>query len=223
MRSVPGRLRRGGGRSAAPVAAGCARAGCCKLQQSWHPGQRGFCVHVPPRCWDHCCRWYHPAACERTPQKKLAARSSPLPPPCTDSVADLPAEVLDMLAAGRWTATAVRWTVAAADALRTSAHPPDGPAAAEAPQTPPAAAASATAASEPAAVHDLQHALLLVKAAVASLALVSDVGFEAALRHLSKEYFAVAAKASGHPCLGLAHGVMAAGLWGLSSWDNWKA
>lgn len=129
-----------------------------------------------------------------------------------------------MLAAGRWTATAVRWTVAAADALRASAHP-DGPAAAEAPQTPPAAAASAAAASEPAAAtalpaaaHDLQHALLLIKAAVASLALVSDVGYEAALRHLSKEYFAVAAKASGHLCLGLVHhGLMATGR-GLCSW-----
>lgn len=43
-------------------------------------------------------------------------------------------------------------------------------------------------------MHDLLHALLLVRAAVASLALVSDVGFEAAVRHLSQEYFAIAAK-----------------------------
>ena len=107
-----------------------------------------------------------------------------------------------MLAAGRWTATAVRWTVLAADALRTAAH--SGGPAAEARQTPPVAAAAAAAATLPAAVHDLLHGLLLVRAAVASLALVSDVGFEAALRHLSKEYFAVAAKASCRP--GVARG-----------------
>lgn len=95
-----------------------------------------------------------------------------------------------MLAAGRWTATAVRWTVAAADALQAASQP--GGMAGTAQQEPQGASPATSAPAD----RDLQHALLLVRAAVAALALVSDVGFEAALRHLSKEYFEVAAKVS---------------------------
>ncbi|EFN54011.1 hypothetical protein CHLNCDRAFT_58365 [Chlorella variabilis] len=44
-----------------------------------------------------------------------------------------------------------------------------------------------------AARHDATCALLLVRAAVAALALAADVGFEAAVRYLSQEYYRVAA------------------------------
>ncbi|PRW32572.1 type III restriction enzyme [Chlorella sorokiniana] len=45
-------------------------------------------------------------------------------------------------------------------------------------------------------MHDATSALGLVRAATAALALVSDVGFEAAVRHLSGEYFTAASKAA---------------------------
>ena len=44
------------------------------------------------------------------------------------------------------------------------------------------------------AMHDATSALGLVRAATAALSLVSDVGFEAAVRHLSSEYFTAASK-----------------------------
>lgn len=88
-----------------------------------------------------------------------------------------------MLRAGRWCGTAVRWTVMAAEALQQQRAAGEG-----------ASEAGGQEAPAPAHLHDATNALLLVRAAVAALALVSDVGFEAAVRHLSQEYFAVAAK-----------------------------
>ncbi|KAL4424248.1 hypothetical protein ABPG75_001549 [Micractinium tetrahymenae] len=57
-----------------------------------------------------------------------------------------------------------------------------------------ARAAETTARLAAADGHDVAGALLLVRACVAALALVHDVGFEAAVRHLSQEYAAVALK-----------------------------
>lgn len=103
------------------------------------------------------------------------------PPPAAAAAPALPAEVLDMLRAGRWTNTAARWTVTAADALREAASTS-------------ASLAGGHEAPLPLPLHDATNALLLVRAAVAALALVSDVGLEAGLRHLSQEFCAVAAK-----------------------------
>ena len=85
-----------------------------------------------------------------------------------------------MLQAGGWSAAAIRWAAAAAKALQA------------------AATADAMAGSQPriggAALQDACGALAVVQAATAALALVSDVGYEAAVRHLSLEYFAAASK-----------------------------
>lgn len=92
----------------------------------------------------------------------------------------LPAEVVAGLRAGTWSGAAVRWTVGVADQL--------------------AAAAAGASAEEAAQRHDATGALLLVRAATAALALVSDVGFEAAVRHLSQEYSAAAARVRALAC-----------------------
>lgn len=94
-----------------------------------------------------------------------------------DAVAPLPAEVLAMLHAGRWCSTAVRWTVDAAQVLSSAGSRGASP-------------ALDTALD----IHDATSALQLVRAAVAALALATDIGFEAAVCHLSQAYFQVAAK-----------------------------
>lgn len=98
--------------------------------------------------------------------------SCPLLPARAD-VPGLPAEVVAGLHAGTWSSAAVRWAVGVSDRLQ---------------------AAAGSSAEEAARRHDAAGALLLVRAATAALALVSDVGFEAAVRHLSQEYSAAAAR-----------------------------
>lgn len=73
-----------------------------------------------------------------------------------------------MLCQGRWCGTATRWYLRAAAQLQ------------QRPDTPQR--------------HDLGCCLLLVRGAVASLALVADTGYEAAVLHLSKEVASVAEK-----------------------------
>lgn len=112
---------------------------------------------------------------------QTACLTRPLNPHCLlPAAADLPglpAEVNRMLEAGGWSAAAVRWTVAVAARLQAAVD------------------AGRLEALHEAALHDATSALLLVRAATAALALVSDVGFEAAVRHLSQEFSRVAAKA----------------------------
>ena len=85
----------------------------------------------------------------------------------------LPQEVRQMLGEGRWCATPANWCLKAAGQLQASALPHR---------------------------HDLTCCLLLVRGAVAAMALVGDTGYEAAVRHLSKECASVAEKVGGIPC-----------------------
>ncbi len=82
-----------------------------------------------------------------------------------------------MLRAGGWSATVIRWTRSIAERLQAAVL--DGLLTGNSP-----------------VMHDATSALALVRAATAALALVSDVGFEAAVRHLSGEYFTAASKVS---------------------------
>lgn len=82
----------------------------------------------------------------------------------------LPWEVQQMLVEGRWCSTAAIWCSRAAGQLY--ARPELGAA----------------------RHHDPMRSLLLVRAAVAALALAGDTGYKAAVRHLSKECAAVAEK-----------------------------
>lgn len=86
-----------------------------------------------------------------------------------------------MLLAGGWSAAALRWTRSIAERLQ-------------------AAVLGGLLSGSSPAMHDATSALGLVRAATAALALVSDVGFEAAVRHLSGEYFTAASKV-GATCL----------------------
>ncbi|KAL4856329.1 Endoribonuclease Dicer 1 [Chlorella vulgaris] len=104
----------------------------------------------------------------------------------------LPSEVNALLEAGKWCNTAANWTVAAAAGLQAAASAESASSAGSSSMQPPGTATFAAAAR-----HDATNALLLVRAAVSSLALVSDVGFEAAVRYLSQEYYHVAAKLAG--------------------------
>ncbi|KAI7838087.1 hypothetical protein COHA_008096 [Chlorella ohadii] len=88
----------------------------------------------------------------------------------------LPQQVVAMLRAGGWSATVIRWTRSIAERLQAAVL--DGLLTGNSP-----------------VMHDATSALALVRAATAALALVSDVGFEAAVRHLSGEYFTAASKA----------------------------
>lgn len=97
-----------------------------------------------------------------------------------------------MLVAGKWCSTAASWTVAAAAGLQAAASAESAPQGGSTSKWPAAGAATGAEAAR----HDATSALLLVRAAVSSLALVSDVGFEAAVRYLSQEYYHVAAKVS---------------------------
>ena len=90
----------------------------------------------------------------------------------------LPQQVVAMLRAGGWSATVIRWTRSIAERLQAAVL--DGLLAGNSPL-----------------MYDATSALGLVRAATAALALVSDVGFEAAVRHLSGEYFTAASKVSG--------------------------
>ena len=131
------------------------------------------------------------------------SRSLPVP---ADKLGPLPREVVGMLSEGRWCSTAVHWTVAVAERLK-AAQQGGAAQAAQAAQHD----SSADGGVHQAAQHDATNALLLVRAAVAALALVADVGFEAAVRHLCGEYYAVAAKVRPWPAVwgavpGVCHG-----------------
>ena len=123
-----------------------------------------LCNCLPSRCWGQ----MHCRWGAQHAAGQLICLPMPLPAVPAE-VAALPAVVRVMLLGGRWCNTAARWTVAGAEAQQ---------------------AAPRSVAQQ----QDATHALLLVRAAVAALALISDVGYEAAIRHLSQEFYAVAAK-----------------------------
>lgn len=102
-----------------------------------------------------------------------------------------------MLQLGGWSAAVLRWARAVAEQLQGAVL--DGRLGAASP-----------------ALHDATTALGLVRAATAALALVSDVGFEAAVRHLSGEYFAAAAKVGCCGAGGLLAPAGASVLWAAS-------
>jgi hypothetical protein len=105
--------------------------------------------------------------------------------------------VRDMLLAGCWCGAAARWTVGAAEGLQARSASSGSGAAAGQHRTVPGMQGAAPAPPLSAAEkHDFTHALLLVRAAVAALALVLDVGHKAAIQHLSQEYYHVAAVVS---------------------------
>lgn len=105
----------------------------------------------------------------------LEHRPLTLPSPHTADLPGLPQQVVSMLQAGGWSAAALRWTRSIAERLQAAVL--DGLLGGSSP-----------------AMHDATSALGLVRAATAALALVSDVGFEAAVRHLSGEFFTAATK-----------------------------
>lgn len=115
---------------------------------------------------------------------------------CVAGIAPLPSEVKGMLAEGRWCSTAVRWTIGVAEELQRRAAAEVAGAAVPPPGAEPSSSSRAAAAGS-SGHHDALSALVLVRAAVAALALVSDVGFEAAVRHISQEYYSLAARVRG--------------------------
>ena len=110
-----------------------------------------------------------------------------------------------MLIAGRWCSTAARWTVQVAEGLQAAPGPTASSSTAPGGYGGQAERPAAVVEEAAAARHDATCALLLVRAAVAALALAADVGFEAAVRYLSQEYYRVAAMVrlacpAGVPC-----------------------
>jgi hypothetical protein len=189
--------------------------GCtCRLSQRWPAVASPFWVGWMEQCpaWP-CSLFCKQPGCCGAQNKGLGLMGCPfcLPPSPSPrlcaAAAALPADVRAMLAAGRWCNTAFGWTVAAAGALQEAAAAETAAAAATSAKpeasrssgstssaAAPSAASAASAAGAAAATrkHDATAALQLARAAVAALALVSDVGFEAAVRYLSQEYYHVA-------------------------------
>ena len=132
----------------------------------------------------------------------------------------LPSEVEAMLIAGRWCSTAARWTVQVAEGLQAAPGPTASSSTAPGGYGGQAERPAAVVEEAAAARHDATCALLLVRAAVAALALAADVGFEAAVRYLSQEYYRVAAMVrlacpAGVPCCAvLCCAVLCCAVWG---------
>lgn len=106
-----------------------------------------------------------------------------------------------MLRDGRWCSTACGRSQVVprkVSAASTASAASSSTAAGRSSATKPGPSTSGTGSSTPlpaapAVMHDAISTLRLVRAATAALALVADVGYEAAVRYLSQEYYHVAA------------------------------